>query len=254
LGLLVVGSEEREFYYGDDRYRQNVTSAAMPLMRLFGGVTTKQFDATLGLRLFSMGEAVVEAEVPGGEKLEYDIARRNPGEIHADGRFKIGNTAQIGASLAYVLTAQASEQVDEFSLRFADSGSSRVRRTGGARRNDDQFKLGVGGRFDPSKMVGILAALSYTAASYAKEEYASLEHENLGGIRLDIGTDVHVQAFRGFFQAGYAMDSSASYTVNDASRSATAIDQSQRPPVNEGDKVKITQGSWVLALGGGVEL
>lgn len=254
LGLLIVGTEAREFEFDGDKYKQDVSSAAMPVLRLFGGLTTKQFDGTLGLRLFSMGEAVVKAETPSGQKYEYDIARRNPGEVHADARFKIGNVASIAGSLAYVLTSQASEQVDEFSVKFEESGSSKERQTGGARRNDDHIRLGVGGRFDPNKMIGMLAALSYTAASYAKEEYASLEHENLGGARLDIGADVRVQQFRGYVQAAYGLESSASYTVDGNARGTTMVDETQRPPLNDGDKVKVTQGSWSLAVGGGVTL
>lgn len=253
IGVLIFGSETREFAYDGETYTQNVTSAAMPTMRLYGGVTTKQFDGTIGLRLFSMGEAVVEAEKPNKEKVEYDIVRRNPGEIHADGRIKF-DSAMLAASVAYVLTGQASEQIDEFSLEYVQDGNAKSRSTGGARRNKDHLRLGVGGRFDPTKMVGILGGLSYVAASYAKEEYASLEHENLGGIRLDLGADVQVQKFKGYFQAGYSLDNGASYRVEDDRRASTGLERTQRAPVNDGDKVKITQGSWSLALGGGVTL
>lgn len=253
LGVLVIGSETREFVYDDDKYTQSVSSAAMPLLRLFGGFTTKQFDGTLGLRLFSMGEAVVEAEDPNKDKEEYDIVRRNPGEIHVDGRLKF-SSASIGASIAYVLTAQASENVDEFSTRYVQDGNAKARATGGERRNKDHVRIGVGGRFDPTKMVGILGGLSYIAPSYAKDEYASLEHENLGGIRLDLGTEIQVQKFKGYFQAGYAMDNGTSYRVTDTNRSNTNIDKTQRAPLNDGDKVKVSQGSWNLALGGGIVL
>lgn len=251
LGVLIVGSETREFIYDDNKYTQDVTSAAMPMLRLYGGISTKEFDGTVGIRLFSMGEAVVTAQKPNKDKEEYDIVRRSPGEIHADGRLKL-NSVSIAGSLAYVLTSQASEQIDEFSTRFEQDGNAKVRKTGNARRNDDQIKAGIGARFDPSKMIGILGGLSYIGANFAEPQYASLEHENLGGIRLDIGTEVHVQTYKGFFQAGYCMDSSSSYKVEDASRSSTNVEKTQRPPLNDGDRIKISQGSWNLALGGGV--
>lgn len=253
LGLLLVGSETREFTFDGDKYTTNVGSAAMPVLRLFGGITTKQFDGTLGVRFFSMGEAVVETEDPNKSKEEYDVVRRNPAEIHLDSRIKFSQAA-IAASIAYVLTGQASEQTDEFSMRFTEDGTKTSRRTGGERRNKDHFRLGVGGRFDPAKAVGILGGISYTAASYAKDEYASLEHENLGGLRIDIGTDVKVDMFKGFFQAGYMLDTQHSYTASNADRSQANVDQTQRPPVNEDEKVKMSQGSWQLMLGGGVAL
>jgi hypothetical protein len=253
LGVLLIGSETREFTYDDDKFRTEVGSAAMPVLRLFGGIGTKQFDGTIGVRFFAMGEAVAETEDPNKAKQEYDVVRRNPAEIHADARLKFAQ-ASVAASLAYVMTGQASEQIDEFSMRYTGSGTKKERRTGGDRRNTDHMVVGVGGRFDPVKMVGILGGVTWTQASYAKPEYASLEHRNLGGIRIDLGTDVKVQMFRGFFQAGYQLDQSMSYTAKSSDRSATQVDQSQRPPISEGDKVKVSQGMWEVGLGGGVAI
>ena len=50
------------------------------------------------------------------------------------------------------------------------------------------------------------------------------------------------------------MDNSASYTVANNSRSAANTDRTQRAPLNQGDRVKISQGSWNIMLGGGVTL
>lgn len=253
LGVLIVGSETREFEYNDAKYTQEVSSAAMPLVRIFGGLSTKQLDLTGGVRLFSMGEAVVKSEDPNKDKNEYDIVRRNPGEIHVDGRLKFAK-ASVAGSVAYVLTGQASEQVDEFSLRYEQIGNSNQRRTGDARRNKNHIRFGVGGKFNPVPMVGIMGGLSYIQESYAEEQFASLEHENLGGFRLDIGGDVNVQKFNGFLHLGYLMDNRVSYTAEDNGRSTTNVDRTQRAPVAQGDRVKVSQGSWDIMLGGGVAL
>ncbi len=254
LGMLLFGSETREFVYDDDKYTTNVGSAAMPVLRLFGGISTKEFDGTLGLRFFSMGEAVAEAQDPNKNKEEYDVVRRNPAEVHVDTRIKLGQAA-IAGSVAYVLTGQASEQTDEFSMRYVPDGGTKTRRTtGNARRNKDHVVVGAGGSFNPVKTVAILGGLTWTQASYAKEEYASLEHQNLGGIRLDIGTDFQVDMFRGFFHAGYQLDQTASYTQKNSDRSSTYVDETQRPTVDDGDKVKLSQGMWDVMLGGGVSL
>jgi hypothetical protein len=253
LGVLIVGSETREFSYNDSKYTQEVSSAAMPLVRIFGGLSTKELDLTGGLRLFSMGEAVVKSEDPNKDKNEYDIVRRNPGEIHFDGRLKFAQ-ASIAGSVAYVLTGQASEQVDEFSLRYEQIGNSNQRRTGDARRNKNHFRVGFGGSFNPVKMVGIMGGLSYIQESYAEEQFASLEHENLGGFRLDLGGKVNVQKFNGFLHLGYLMDNRVSYTAEDNGRSSTNVDRTQRAPVSQGDKVKVSQGAWDIMLGGGVAL
>jgi hypothetical protein len=251
LGVLIVGSEERIFVYGDDKYKSNITSAAMPVLRLFGGVTTKEFDGTVGVRFFSKGDSVVKASAPGGANEEYDIVRRNPGEVHADTRLKLG-MVDVAGSLAYVLTGQSSESVDEFSVAFNSVGSTRERATGNARRNSDHFRAAAGARVNVAKTIGVLGGLSYVGASYAEEQYASLEHENLGGLRLDIGADATMDNFRGFFQGAYAMESSASFTAKNDRREVANLDQTQRPPLSEGDKVKISQGSWTIVAGGGV--
>lgn len=250
LGVMVIGSEDRLLEVTDDDYTNEVTSAAMPVMHLFGGITSKMFDISLGFRLFSMGEAVVSSDV-NKTKAEYDIVRRNPGELHVDAKLKFGQAAVAGA-IRYVLTGQASEQLDEFSTRYEVVGTNKTRVTGGARRNADHVELGVGGRFDPNKMIGVLGGIEYIGSSYAKDEYASLEAENLGGLRFDLGTEVHVQKIRGFFEAGYLLDSTTSFTESQDDRGLTAIDRTLKSPLNKGDKVKITQGRWDVALGGGM--
>lgn len=256
LGLKLIGNETREFEFNkSDKYTSEIGTAAMPMLRLFGGISTKQFDGTIGARVFAKGDATAEVDADH-TKVQYDLIRRNPGEIHVDAKIKFAQAA-IAGSIAYVLTGQASEQVDEFSTAYVTQGSSRRRFTGDARRNTDHVRVGVGGRFDPTKMIGILGGLTYTAASYAEEQYASLEHENLGGIRLLLGTEVHVQKFRGFFNASYQPDSTASYTQKDGSKDVASqpqMERTQRAPIAANDQVKVTQGSWSLALGGGISI
>lgn len=253
IGVVVIGSETREFEFNDRTYTQEVSSAAMPTLRLFGGLSTKEVDLTGGVRIFSMGEAVVKTEDPNKAKNEYDIVRRNPGEIHVDGRLKFSQAALVG-SIAYVLTGQASEQIDEFSMRYEVVGNANQRRTGDARRNKDHVRLGVGGKFNPVKMVGIKGGLSWIQASYAEEQYASLEHENLGGFRVDLGGDVEIQKINGFLNLGYVMDNNVSYTATDNNRTNTNVDRIQRAPITRGDRVKVSQGSWDILLGGGITL
>jgi hypothetical protein len=60
--------------------------------------------------------------------------------------------------------------------------------------------------------------------------------------------------FRGFFQIGYLIDNSTTFTVADDSRSKANLDRSQRPPLESGDKVKVTQGMFQIVAGGGVAL
>ena len=61
LGLLLMGSESKSFDYNNIEYTQESDSAAMPILRLFGGFQSKAVTAVLGFRLFSQGEAIVEA-------------------------------------------------------------------------------------------------------------------------------------------------------------------------------------------------
>jgi len=97
-----------------------------------------------------------------------------------------------------------------------------------------------------------MGALQYTTAAYKKEEYASLEHKNLGGLRLDIGGAVKLQKrIRGFLHLGYLIDQEVSYTVSDDSRDTDDVVRTQRPPLAKGEKVKMTQGGWEIVAGGG---
>jgi hypothetical protein len=257
LGLLIIGGEDREFVFDNSgaktQYYQTTTAATMPVLRLFGGLATKQFDGTIGLRLFTKGDSTVVArDKQDGTKIaEYDVIRRNPGEIHADGRLKFGQ-ASLAGSLSYLLTAQASEQVDEWSTRFASTG--KIRETGGFARHSDQFRAGIGGRFDPNKMLGLMGGLTYLSSYYAKESYALVEYENLGGFRLDIGGKVTINKFSGSFQTGYQIESSASSTMGDDSRNETNLAQSQRFPVAKGEKVTTSQGRWDIGISGGIAL
>lgn len=252
IGTVLIGGETREFQWDNGTYKHDISSAAMPVIQLYGGLALKEFFLTGGFRLFSQGNAEVETKDNSGEnKITYDIARRYPGELHVDGRISAIDDVDIGFGIAYVLTGQASEEIDEFSVRYDDVNGKRVRITGGEKRNANHLRIGGGARIAPSSMVDILAGMQYIMPSYNKVEYATLEHENMGGFKLDLGTDVTVmKRIRGFAQIGYFISSGADYTVKGDSRVATYVDQMQRPPVADGDKVKLSQTMWMLSAGG----
>lgn len=257
VGLLVVGGENRLFKYTDGasvtQSYQEASRAGLPMMRLFGGVTTKPFDGTLGVRFFSKGDSVVTAydKENGKKTAEYDIIRRNPGEVYVDGRFKLDD-GFVAGSFAYVLQGQASEQVNEWSVRYTQDGTAKFRLTGDERRNTDQFRVAVGGRYEPTKTLGLLGGLSYLSSYYAKPEYASVEQENLGGMRLDLGGELEFKPFKSYLQMGYLLDSSISASNKGDGRSATRLGETQRFPLSDGDRVKTSQGRWDIALGGGM--
>ncbi len=254
IGAILIGSEKREFEWDVASFKHNVSSAAMPMLRLYGGFGDKEFQVTGGFRLFTQGEAEVETkDSSGANAIVYDIARRYPGEVHADAKISAISDVDLGFGVAYVLTGQASPEVDEFSVQYADVNGKRVRITGGDKRNVNHLRLGAGARISANNMVDLLAGLQYIQPSYKKEEYASLEHENMGGFRIDLGTDITVmKRIRGFFQAGYLVSSGVSYTASDNSRGAAAgVDRLQHAPINEGDEVKMTQTMWTLQAGGG---
>ena len=259
IGLLIFGDESRtfEFKNGNNRtiYNQEISRATMPVLRVFGGLATKQVDATVGVRFFTKGDSTVEArdkEEDGTKIAEYDVIRRHPGELHADGLLKLGRV-QLAGSLSYLLTSQASEQANEWSVRFNTAGS-KIRDTGGRPRHSDQFRLGVGGRFEPAKIVTLQGAVSYATSFYSQDEDAAVEYENLGGIRLDLGGTLRVAQFYGSVQTGYQIESSASTSLTDDRRDETQLDATQRYPLAKGDKLNINQGRWDIALSGGIAL
>lgn len=252
IGVIVVGSEVKDFQDNTATYHVEVGSAVMPTLRLFGGLALKDFDATLGVRLFSKGRAVVESTAPGDTKQEYDIVRRNPGEVHADARLSFAQ-GYVAGGIAYILTSQASDQQDEFSTLYdTDASGKKTRVSGLGRLNDNTLRVSVGGRFDPVKMFGILGGLAYTSASYREEQLASPEQQNLGGIRFDLGTEVNYQKFRGMLDFGYTIDQDVSYTVTDSDRANDK--RTLKPPQSKDDRVKLTQGALSVALGAGIAL
>lgn len=254
IGVKIFGAETRDFSYGDSSWSSQVSSATMPILRLFGGFDSKSLAATAGVRFFSKGDAEVKAKDSSGNQYEYDIVRRNPGEFHVDGKWRLSREAELAASLAYILSGQASEDVDEFSMQYNTNGTRRSRRLAGETRNKNHFRLGIGGKFQPDKMLGLLAGITYTGASYRAEEYASLEHANLGGLRFDFGTDIVVEQIRGFFHVGYQVESDAQFVINHDERGPGQLDRTQRLPLSNGDDVRITQGRWELLAGGGIQL
>ncbi len=254
MGLVLIGSETKEFEYDDDKYELDIGSAAMPVLRLFGGLSTKEFDGTLGVRFFSKGTAVVTAKDATGTESEYDVVRRAPAEVHADAKIKF-NGGYVSGMAGVLLSGQASEQVDEFSTRYVVTPDGKKKReTGIARINTNTYKFGVGGRFDPVKVFGIMAALQYQTSAAAQDAYVMPEQENLGGLRFDLGGEVNIQKFRGMLDFGYVLESSTSYTVEDNDRSATSVDRTLKPALAKGDKVKVSQGALSVTLGGGLAI
>ena len=257
IGGLMIGGEDRSFKYVDGsssaQSYQEASRTGLPTLRLFGGISTRDFDGTLGVRFFSMGDSVVSSyERKGGKKTgEYDLVRRNPGEVHLDGRLNL-SSGYLAGSLAYVLHGQASEQVDEWSNRYAQVGNTKIRQTGDGRRNTDQIRAAVGGRYEPSKIFGLLGGLSYLSSFYDKVQCASVEHENLGGFRLDVGGDLELKPFKGYAQLGYLLDNRVSSTQNTDERANTRLDQAQRFPLAAGDQIKTSQGRWDITVGGGM--
>ena len=181
--------------------------------------------------------------------------RRNPGEVHADLKVNLDAT-EIGVGLAYVLTGQASPNVDEWSLEFEqETERRRVRRTGGDQRNANHFRGSVGARFSPSKGIGVLGGVEYIGSSYSEDKYASLEAQNMGGVYLNIGADVLIKKIRGFLQVrGTVLDSSVKYEQDDATRGLISVARTQKGPIEQGDEVKMSQGGFSLLLGGGMRM
>ena len=252
LGILLIGSEDRTFEYGSDTYKVDASSAAMPVLRAFGGVDLGEFTTTLGVRFFSRGESSVEARDPSDKKYIYDMQRKSPGEVAWDGRYRFGKEAAVGWHAAYVLTGQASDSLDPFSLSYSgtEGDTVRTRNTGESLRNKNHLEFGLAGRFQPSDMFSVLGGLYYKQAAYAKAEYASLEAQNLGGLAVNMGAEAKMDQIRGFFHAGYALDASTTYTLDETSRSQIKVNQTQKSPAEKGTSVKISQGSWNMLAGG----
>lgn len=255
LGVMLYGSEDRTFTYGDDEYKTDASSAAMPVFKLHGGVNLGDLTTLLQVRFFTRGESSVEAKDPDDQKYIYDMQRKHPGEVAWDSRYQFSKEAAIGWRAAWVLTGQASDSLDPFSIAYTSDGSTssggtKSRVTGGSIRNKNHLEIGAGGRFAPSGDFGVLGGLYYIQPYYADKEFASLEAGNLGGLEINLGADAEIGDIKGFVHAGYTLESAVNFTQSDTSRSQIRINQSQKAPIERDAKVRITQGSWEVSAGG----
>jgi len=252
LSLVLVGSEERKFTYGDAAWTTDASSAAMPQLRLTGGLDFGALMGTVGLRLFTEGETSVEAKDGTGNTELYDTMRKRPGIVHVDGRMRFGEQGDIGVQAAWILTGQGSDALDPWSMTYIDdAGSDRRRRdTGEGLRNRNHLRMTFGGRFNPAPDIGVLGALRWEGSSYSEKNAASLEAENLGGIRLSLGSEFAFETLTASLEAAYQTDTTLSYDAPNADRSVTAVGRTQKAPIEAEDRVKITQGYWGLTAGG----
>ena len=254
IGALIVGTETKEFDVGATKITEDVGTAAMPVLSLFGGLATKSFDGTLGIKFFSKGMATVDSVDATGKKEEFDVLRRSPAEFHADAKLKFP-TAYVAATINYVLTGQASEQVDEFSTRYETNSKGKLARVSGLGTIDaNHLVIGIGGRFDPVKLFGLMGALEYTTAAAKSDEFSSPEQDNLGGLRFDLGGEVTIQKFRGFLNLNYTLDQQVTFTASNDDRGAANGDRTLKPALSKDDSVRMTQGGLGMAVGVGVRI
>lgn len=249
-GFVIVKSEEREFTYDETQvFTNDVGSAAIPIVRLFAGIEVPTFAAILGFRSFGRGEVEVEAEDAEGNKNTYDAIRRRPAEVHLDSRIKL-KLMRLTGSIAYVLTGQASDRLYDYSMEYTTDGTKKQREEGGDLLEKNHVRAGLGVRLEPVKAAAFTTGVQYIQESYAKPEYASLERNNLGGVRTDVAGEAHFGIVGVKLGVGYTVGKRRSYEVEDDDQDKTKLLRTQRPSLRTGDKVKAHQDQVEVVLSG----
>ena len=247
VSIETIGEESRSLKGSANSGSWAIDSVTIPTFRVFA-VREMRAGLLLGLGLKVYNQASTDASIrrDDGSSLNTKLTRKLPGEIRMDVKNQISDAIDLGLSLTWLGTGHASPAVDEMSLatQVDSSGLTRLQQNT-SRLNRDHMQLAFGGRYSVDRRIGFLGSLQYVSPAYAEEDHASLESENLGGARIDIGTESAWMGGKVHFHAGYAMPRKVRLKREESSTPRLgSID----------DSVSLEQARWLLTVGGSLRL
>ena len=238
-----LGEESQNIRTDTEQGDLTIDSVMIPTFRIFAATESMSgSQLAFGIKVYNQASTDTRIRRSGANDLETSLVRKLPSEIRLDAKTKLDEAIDLGLSFTWMTTGQASPLVDEFTLALAPEGAAMTRQlenTG--RMNRDHFRIGASGRYIVDPSISFLGAAQYTAPSYAKEAYASLEADNIGGTRLDIGTETRLLGGHFHVHGGYALPRKVSLTRAAASSAQFGA---------EGDRVSMEQARWHFSVGG----
>jgi hypothetical protein len=239
ISVLSYGEEYREFEANGISTRHQIGSAAMPLFNGYLALSTNRYRASLGLRTFNTVRVGVTSKDGTTNTYSYDSARKSPAELKLDLQIPFSTTVTLGTSVTYLKTGQASRGVDEFDL--TDLRQGRLKGSPGEALHRDHLKFSAGGVLKAQPWIHFTGAVHSIQSSYADKQWASLETENIGRTRVDVGMVYFQPIGKIFFNIAYAETGSPLTVTHQKTRSEDWLES--------GGTSKFDQHFWDGVLG-----
>lgn len=191
---------------GSDRVKTDAVT--IPRLRLFTGVSSGSVAAMAKTLLYNHGSTTRTSSSPSGDT-KRNIKRRTAAESSIDTHIQFTPAFGLAGSVTFVDAERVSDD-----------------------NKNSYFTYGVGGLYRATAAVSLAGGMHYTDPFYKRASNASIIDDNLGGLRLDIGTRYKLESTLLSFGAGYVLPENTRYQTG-TSRSI----------------VKLKRTIWVLALG-----
>ena len=232
--MRFFGKETRRVTAPEDDVAVAVDAVVIPTLMLHAGFHGDGVIAVARAKLYNDARTNVRkavAEGPPGSRPETskdDGKRRSPGELAMDLSLSAGPEITLAAGAAFIGTARAAES-------FARERS----------RADDRTRLSLGGLMRAAAWFSISGAISYVTAGWNKVQDASLLEDDLGGVRVDLGTHTDM--------GGFILDAGVGYVVSET------VDYDNEPVPDAGWKkagepTTVEQGGFDVRVGARFDL
>lgn len=244
VGIVNFAPELRELNTAGESFESETGWAVLPQLELIGGYKWKKTSNLLRAKFYSQGEFEVTTK-NGESDITFDKYRKLPSELSLSSLVDINSQFQAAVNLKFTGSAQASNTSDEWSVSFADNGARRV---SGEKKNTNKYAASLGGRFFPTDKFSVSSSISYETSSYVKEDYASVDEDNFGGLGFNFATEfIPLENSRVQASGSYTVPTSVSYTQTNGGEQVL---NHQQITTGVGSASTKTAASFSLTLGG----
>lgn len=214
FGDLMLGAHASVLSYGQEVLesgdaKAKVGAVSMPRLRLYTAARSGAMTVMARAILYNDARTSLTGVTADGDDLDTDIKRRSAGETSLDARLNVAKDMALAASFTYVGAERATDGTDS-----------------------DYFVYGAGGLYTAAPWLALAGGIHYTESHFATDRNASVMKDNLGGLRLDVGSHYTLQDLTANFDMGYVIPELAVYTDTETDT-----------------KVQLERAVWDLALG-----
>lgn len=214
FGDLMLGAHASVLHYGEQVIETGdakVTNGtvSMPRLRLYTAARAGAITVMARALLYNDARTSSKGIGVDGEGVDKDIKRRSAAETSLDVRLALAKDLAFAGSFGYIGADRATDGIET-----------------------DYFVFGAGGMYTAAAWLSLAGGVHYTQASYASDSEASVVRDNLGGLRLDIGSHYKLQDLTVNFDMGYTIPKLVAFEDADT-----------------GSAIKIERAVWDVALG-----